>query len=134
MVSVADTWMLLEVTSDDPYPFTVRAREEMPSADVRSRFPKVVEISWDYGDDGVSGMPDDAAQQRIDAFDEALDGLERDGIAIEAACVTRMGVRTWQFYTGDVQRFGSAFNEMVGAFRSALRPMMTPSGTPWRHG
>lgn len=72
-------------------------------------------ITWEYGDDDDSGMPDSEQESELSDFENRLnDALDPERIAILVFVFTSAGAREWGYYVGnDVDLIGERVNRAL---------------------
>lgn len=109
--AVEDSWATAN-GSIDGRPSTVRYRPGLSSALGHPALPRRLLITWEYGDDGESGLPSDEAA--LHAFESALhDALDRDRTAVLAFVFTHLGVREWHYYVDDLDAVSDKINDAL---------------------
>jgi len=84
-------------------PSVVRFREEFRSHPDVSAFPSRLTITWRYGGDDGSALPNAAQSALMEKFEDALiASLERDATAVLTVVITNDSTRQWVFYSADV--------------------------------
>jgi len=108
-----DTWATAN-GSIDGRPSTVRYRAGLLRTLGHPELPRRMLITWEFGDDGQSGLPGDEAE--LLAFESALhDALDRDRTAVLAFVFTHLGVREWHYYVGDLELVGDKINDALAS-------------------
>jgi hypothetical protein len=108
-----DAWTLAE-GSIDGRPSMVRFRPALSQLLGHPELPKRLLITWDYGDDGEAGMPDDTTSSELKAFENALQAaLDPDRTAVLACVFTHVGSREWHYYFNDIELVGDKINEAL---------------------
>ena len=109
--AVEDTWATAN-GSIDGRPSTVRYRPGLSNTLGHPALPRRLLITWEYGDDGESGLPRD--ETALHAFERALhDALDRDRTAVLAFVFTHLGVREWHYYVDDLEVVGDKINDAL---------------------
>ena len=109
--AVDDTWSTAN-GSIDGRPSMVRYRPGLSSTLGHPALPRRLLITWEYGDDGDSGLPKDETE--LHAFESALHAaLDRDRTAVLAFVFTHLGVREWHYYVNDLDVVGDKINEAL---------------------
>src|SRR5689334_3601036 len=88
-----DTWHLAE-GSIDGRPSRLRYRAGLAGMLGHPALPRRLLITWEYGDDGETGMPEAAASSQLEAFESALHAaLDPERTAVLAFVFTHIGAR-----------------------------------------
>jgi hypothetical protein len=104
-VDEAEKWVLVSAEVDDK-PSLVRFRSDLNIWRWRIRLPMLFKITWPYGDDHESGMPETADLDRMAEFEnEAIPKLQLAGIGVLAVTTTYQGTRKWYVYAQGVEEF-----------------------------
>jgi hypothetical protein len=108
-----DAWTLAE-GSIDGRPSMVRFRPALSKVLGHSALPKRLLVTWDYGDDGEAGMPDDTTSSELEAFESILQAaLDPDRTAVLACVFTHHGLREWHYYFRDIDLLDDMINEAL---------------------
>jgi hypothetical protein len=108
-----DTWATAN-GSIDGRPSTARYRPSLLGTLGHPALPRRLLITWEYGDDGESGLPSDEAE--LLAFESTLrDALDRDRTAVLAFVFTHLGVREWHYYVDDLELVGDKINDALAS-------------------
>lgn len=106
-----DTWATAN-GSIDGRPSTVRYRPGLLSTLGHPELPRRLLITWEYGDDGESGLPRDEA--KLLALERTLhDALDRERTAVLAFVFTHLGMREWHYYVGDLDIVDDKINDAL---------------------
>ncbi len=95
-------------------PMLLRFRPTLATVLGHRQYPRRLIISWDFGDDGASGMPDQDQARAMKEFENSLvAALDPQRLAILAFVVTTAGVREWNYYVGAIDAVGARINEAL---------------------
>jgi len=108
-----DEWTLAEGSIDDR-PSMVRFRPALAPVMGHEELPRRLVVTWDFGDDGESGMPDGEIAEDLELFENALnDALDPDRVAVLAFVFTHMGVREWHYYFANIKLVTGRINDAL---------------------
>jgi hypothetical protein len=108
-----DSWTTAE-GSIDGRPSRVRFRPALTQVLGHPALPKRLLITWDFGDDGETGMPDDETARQLEAFESALHAaLDPERVAVLACVFTHVGAREWHYYFSDIDLVDDTINEAL---------------------
>lgn len=108
-----DEWTLAEGDIEGR-PSVLRFRPSLSKVLGNPRLPRRLVVTWEYGDDGGTGMPDPETSEDLEIFEDALhEALDGDRTAVLAFVFTHIGVREWHYYFSDIEAVGERINEAL---------------------
>lgn len=108
-----DTWTVAE-GSIDGRPSKLRLRRGLSEVLGHPALPRRLLITWEYGDDGQDGMPEDDTNEALEAFETALTAaLDPERTAVLAFVFTHIGAREWHYYFDDIDAVDEKINEAL---------------------
>lgn len=117
---IKDSWVAIRARFDDNDLDTVfRLRTVMPGRKIRRQHPLMMILKWPYAAKR-DGMPRQADLKRMGAFEDALEAVvEAPAVAIQVACLTGNGRRTWRYFTDDPDGFAATAQPLLQAHAPA---------------
>ena len=103
-----DAWTVAEGELEGR-PLLIRYRPKLAGFSGRDQYPMKLTVRWTYGDDGQSGMPDEAQSDTMkDLEDSLVAEFDSDRIGILAFIYTAHGMREWHIYFSDLEELQQA--------------------------
>lgn len=114
MINKTETiWSIAKGQMSDGKPYILRFREFYPTDAEQKKLSFLIEITWNYQDDG-NGMPSKETYEKMVNFEDILDEeMDSRDTNIMVASVTGKGKKFWQFYVADIDLFMDEFNKIM---------------------
>jgi len=107
-----DHWVVREGLAENGL-WVLRVRDPLLQPHQTASHPCCIRVVWEYAQQDLGAMPDDATLGRLDAFEDLLcASWESDATAVLTAVLTLDGARQWVFYSADVDECGNRLNAL----------------------
>ncbi len=125
-----DNWLLVNCRygEDDA---TIRFRGEMPSIAARLAHRSMAVLKWRYLAK-KDGFPTAKELAQLSKFEDRLEELiEGPAVAVQVACVTGGGRRTWRYFMDRREPFNSIARGVFAEFPSAKIELIEVDDPEW---
>lgn len=105
-----DSWTLAEGSIDGRRSI-LRYRAGLAGVMGHPALPRRLLITWEYGDDGETGMPAEAIEAELAGLESRLHAaLDPERTAVLAFVFTHIGAREWHYYCDDLDLVDDMIN------------------------
>ncbi len=103
-------WSMLQWESEGG-PVLLQSRDAKPE-DKRGLYETAVVMEWRFA---AAGLPDEATMSCVYLFEDALEAIRNEGVAVHVHTLTGNGLREWCYYTGNYPAFETRLNEVLAS-------------------
>jgi hypothetical protein len=111
--STHDNIWAVATGEDNGKPMIIRYRTEIPSNVNIKQYPCLMAVVWKYKSDNENNLPTNTDSSRMYQFEELLEPLEAKKIAFLTVSVTCNGIKEWQWYSNNQDKFMAALNSAL---------------------
>ena len=111
------TGVIGEVTING-LPVIYKFVNEFPNEDFRSKYPRLVVVSWKYDGNERNGMPEESVNERMMQLEDALEiGIEDLGICTHVYSRTGNNLKEFVYHIRDDDEFLEALNSALSSHK-----------------
>lgn len=101
-----EIWSIAEGKMETGKPYLLRFREFYPTIAEQKKYRFLIEITWNYKEDGKSGMPVEETYEKMIIFEDIFNKeIESQGFCFLLTSITGGGKKIWQIYSTDIDLF-----------------------------
>lgn len=114
-------------------PTLLRFRPGLKSFLGDPRFPRRLQITWDFGNHNASGMPSEGdSEAMLPMEDRLVATLEAEKAGVLAFVHTHGGTRQWHFYTAESADLGAMINQALSGLPRLPISLEVKDDPEWR--
>jgi len=100
------------------FPIIYKFVNEFPHEDLRSKYPRLVVVSWEYDGSRKNGMPENSVNEKMMQLEDALEeGIENLGISTHVYSRTGNNLKEFVYHIRNDEEFIEALNSTLSSHK-----------------